>query len=213
MTRGTCREARTQGASICSHIGATEDAASWCVTPVRRPDPSPGQAPKLGAGVAHLIVIAYENEARAKDALAEVFQLVREGVIDVESASVVRRREDGALQLAETGDVSDRLATFGGAFGGLVLGVAVAAPLIGTALGAAAGLAAAKRTDLGIADDFQREIGEKLAPGRAAVVLLGETKDREAARREAGRLGGELLATDLAPDAEEQLRRILEDAR
>ena len=94
-----------------------------------------------------------------------------------------------------------------------MLGIAVAAPLIGTALGAAAGLAAAKRNDLGIADDFQREIGEKLAPGRAAVVLLADAKDRKAARREAGRLGGELLTTDLAPDAEEQLRRVLEEAR
>ena len=46
--------------------------------------------------MAHLIVIAYENETWAKDALAEAFQLVREGVIDVESASVVRRREGGA---------------------------------------------------------------------------------------------------------------------
>ena len=33
MARGTCREARTQGASICVHIDATEDAASRCVTP------------------------------------------------------------------------------------------------------------------------------------------------------------------------------------
>ena len=45
MTRGTGCEARTQGASICRHIGATEDAASRPVTPVRRPGPLSGQAP------------------------------------------------------------------------------------------------------------------------------------------------------------------------
>src|SRR6266511_2672537 len=45
MTRGTWREARTQGALICRYIGATEDAASRRVTPVRRPGPFPGQAP------------------------------------------------------------------------------------------------------------------------------------------------------------------------
>ena len=163
--------------------------------------------------MAHLIVIAYENEDRAKDALAEAFQLVREGAIELKSASVVRRRKDGALQLEETGDVGDRLATFGGAFWGLLLGAVVAAPVVGVALGAAAGHAAAKRNDLGIDDDFQRDIGEKLTPGRAALVLLGGAKDREQALREAGRLGGELLSTDLAPDAEEQLRRILEGAR
>ena len=37
MTRGTGREARTQGAPICRHIGATEDAASRRVPPVKRP--------------------------------------------------------------------------------------------------------------------------------------------------------------------------------
>ena len=36
MARETCREARTQGVPICGHIGATEDAASWCVARVRR---------------------------------------------------------------------------------------------------------------------------------------------------------------------------------
>jgi quercetin dioxygenase-like cupin family protein len=46
MTRGTWREARTQGASIC-HIGATEDAASRRVTTVRRPGSLPGRAHRV----------------------------------------------------------------------------------------------------------------------------------------------------------------------
>ena len=45
MTRGTCREARTQGTPICRYIEVTEDAASRRVTPVRRPGASSGQAP------------------------------------------------------------------------------------------------------------------------------------------------------------------------
>src|SRR2546425_2509638 len=44
MTRGTRREARTQDAPICRHIGASEDAASRRVTPVRRPGLLSGQA-------------------------------------------------------------------------------------------------------------------------------------------------------------------------
>jgi HIRAN domain-containing protein len=47
MPRGTCREARTQGASISSHIGATENAASQCVMRGRHPEPSSGQAPRV----------------------------------------------------------------------------------------------------------------------------------------------------------------------
>ena len=46
MTRETWCEARTQGAPLCRHIGATEDAASRCGAPVRRPGSLCGQAPK-----------------------------------------------------------------------------------------------------------------------------------------------------------------------
>src|SRR2546428_2810420 len=45
MTRGTRCEARTQDAPICRDIGASEDAASRRVTPVRRPGLLSGQAP------------------------------------------------------------------------------------------------------------------------------------------------------------------------
>src|SRR6266540_2607333 len=61
MTRGTCREARTQGVSICRHIGATEDAASRRVTPVRRPGSLCGQAPSAPDGA----LAAYEALNRA----------------------------------------------------------------------------------------------------------------------------------------------------
>ena len=159
--------------------------------------------------MAHLIVIAYEDEEQAREALLTGFELQREGIIELKSASVVKRRADGAVELAETGDVSDRLATLGGAAGGLILGAALTVPVIGAALGVAAGVAAARRNDLGIDDTFQREVGEKLAAGRAAVVFLVAARDRETALREASRLGGELLATDLAPNLEQQLRRIL----
>ena len=162
--------------------------------------------------MAHLIVLAYDDEERAKDALATAEDLRREGVITLESASVVRRRADGAVEFSEKGDVSDRWATAGGAFWGLILGAALAAPVVGIGLGAAVGALAARRSDLGIDDDFQRQIGEKLSPGRAAVVLLASATYREAAIREASRLGGELVTTDLPPDVEDRLRRAVASA-
>ena len=57
MTGGTGCEARTQRAPICRHIGATEDAASQRVTPVRRPGSLSGQAPSghsLGDAIEHV---------------------------------------------------------------------------------------------------------------------------------------------------------------
>ena len=48
MTRDRWCEARTQGAPICGHIGATEDAAARRLAPVRRPGSLSGQAPSGG---------------------------------------------------------------------------------------------------------------------------------------------------------------------
>src|SRR6266536_4578315 len=51
MTRGTGREARTRGDSICGYIGSTEDAASRPVTPVRRPGSLSGWARSFERGL------------------------------------------------------------------------------------------------------------------------------------------------------------------
>ena len=163
--------------------------------------------------VSHLIVLAYDDEKRANEALFTAEELRREGVIHLESASVVRRRADGAVEFTEAGDVSDRWATAGGAFSGLILGAALAVPVVGIGVGAAVGALAAHFSDLGIDDDFQRQIGEKLSPGRAALVMLGSATDRDVAIREASRFGGELMATDLPPEVEDRLRRAVAAAK
>jgi uncharacterized membrane protein len=163
--------------------------------------------------VAHLIVLAYEDERQAKEVLRAAEELREEGVLRLESASLVRRTADGAVEFEETGDVSDRWATAGGAFFGLLLGAALSAPVVGIGVGAAVGALSARRSDLGIDDEFQRRIGEKLSPGRAAVVLLASATHREAAIREASRLGGELVTTDLPSDVEERVRRAVTSAR
>ncbi len=68
MTRGTGREARTQGTSICGHIGATEDAAWRRVTPVRRPGPSSGHAPHAAGAYFDERVSRYDGAYDARGA-------------------------------------------------------------------------------------------------------------------------------------------------
>lgn len=53
-------------------------------------------------------MLAYDDEERAKDALGTAEHLREEGVIRLASASVVRRREHGAVEFTEAGDVSGR---------------------------------------------------------------------------------------------------------
>jgi hypothetical protein len=45
-------------------------------------------------------------------------------------------------------------------------------PLLGMAIGGATGAAAGAATDVGVDDNFMKELGEKLQPGGAAVFVL-----------------------------------------
>jgi uncharacterized membrane protein len=160
-----------------------------------------------------LIVIAHESADAAKRALSGAQRLSEEGVLELKAGSVVTRSEDGAIHLSETADVGDRAATWGGAFWGGLLGLALGGPVLGAGIGAGLGRLSARRSDLGIPDDFQRSVAVKLPPGRAAAVILVEVHDPERALAEASSWGGELLETDLPPEGESELRKALERVR
>ena len=85
-------------------------------------------------------------------------------------------------------------------------------PLLGVAVGAGAGALSGKLTDIGINDDFMKELGEGLPKGGAAVFVLVRkaTADKVLDRLEAFRGKGKVLQTSLTKDSEEELRALLE---
>jgi uncharacterized membrane protein len=65
-------------------------------------------------------------------------------------------------------------------------------------------------TDVGINDQFMRQLGEKLKPGGAALIVLvtKSTPDKMLPRIQ--EYGGEVLQTSLDNEAEERLREALQ---
>jgi uncharacterized membrane protein len=60
----------------------------------------------------------------------------------------------------------------GGALWGGLIGLIFFAPLLGMAVGAAAGAAGGAVSDTGVDDNFMKNLGSELEPGKAAVVVL-----------------------------------------
>lgn len=60
----------------------------------------------------------------------------------------------------------------GGSFWGLLIGMLFWAPWLGMAIGAAAGAVAGGMSDVGVDDDFIKEVGENIEPGHSALFLL-----------------------------------------
>ena len=121
-----------------------------------------------------LYIITFDNDVKAKDALDDLEQAIKEGTFDVVDAAVIIRDEKGEIEISETSDPSTkRGALVGGVIGGF-LGL-IGGPA-GVGIGAAAGAAlagyATSKMDLGIPDDELESIADSLQPGTSAMVVI-----------------------------------------
>src|SRR6185436_8385580 len=93
-------------------------------------------------------------------------------------------------------------------WGGLI-GLIFLAPLFGMAIGAASGAVMGKVTDVGVNDDFMKELGAKTPPGGAALIMLGRAEAPERVLERVKQYGGEVIQTSLDTEQEERLRAAL----
>jgi uncharacterized membrane protein len=160
-----------------------------------------------------LIAVGYPNVVNANAALGELMELQKEQMIQLEDAVVVEMRGDGKVKLHQTTSTAAVGAAGGALWGGLI-GLLFFAPLLGMAVGAAAGGAAGAASDVGVDNAFLKQLGAKLEPGHAALVLLVQsaTMDKVLDRLH-GQYQGELVQSSLSSEEEEQLKIAAEHAR
>ena len=94
----------------------------------------------------------------------------------------------------------------GGALWGGLIGLIFLAPLVGMAIGAASGAAAGKFTDVGVDDNFLKQLAEKLEPGAAALIALGRSDAPDKLLERLRPYGGHVIQTSLDAEAEERVR-------
>jgi uncharacterized membrane protein len=160
-------------------------------------------------GPRRLLVIAFENDASAHAALGDVKQLIARGKLKLDDACVVVRREDMMLDITETVDVTTSGGAVRGGLAGALVGVLALVPVAGLAVGAAVGGFLARHHDYGIDREFQQRVGETLKPGAAALVMVIESADAEAALAAVSTWNAQIVATDLDEVVADQLREVL----
>ena len=161
--------------------------------------------------MSNLIVVGFNNEADAFEMRAALARLQSQYLIEMEDAVVVTRDAQGkvhlhqAVNLTATGAVS-------GAFWGTLIGMLFLNPLLGAAVGAGSGALSGKFADIGINDQFMKDLGATITPGSSALFVLvrKSTPDKvlEGLKSFAGK--GRILQTSLTKDKEEELRKFLE---
>lgn len=150
-----------------------------------------------------LLVIAFNDEATGFELRSELVKMQKEYLIQLEDAVVVTRPAADDIQLHQAVNLT-AAGALGGGFWGTLVGLIFLNPLVGAAVGAASGAVAGRFTDVGINDDFMRELGHSIQPGGSAVFILVRqmTGDKVLARLEDFHMKGRVLQTSL-PDAQE----------
>lgn len=155
-----------------------------------------------------LIAVAYDNQYKAEEVRLALVKLQKEHLIELEDAAVVVKKEDGKVKLKQAVNLTAAGAA-SGSFWGLLIGTLFWAPLVGVAVGAASGALGGALSDIGVDDDFMRELGETLTPGSSALFVLVRKVTPDKVLEEVAPFGGKVLRTSLSKDDEEQLQEVL----
>lgn len=158
-----------------------------------------------------LVIIAFPDEALAFEARAELVKAQKEYLIEMEDAVVITRSESGEVKLHQAVNLTSAGALGGGLWGGLI-GLLFLNPLLGAAVGAGAGALSGALSDIGINDDFLKNVGASLDKGGSAVAVLIRkmTADKVLARMEPFHAKGRVLQTSLTAEQEAKLKAAFE---
>lgn len=161
--------------------------------------------------MSNLIVIGFNNAADAFEMRAALAKLQSQYLIEMEDAVVVTRDAKGKVQLHQAVNLTAAGLVSGG-FWGMLIGMLFLNPLAGFAIGAGSGALSGKLSDIGINDQFMKDLGATLASESSALFVLvrKSTPDKvlEALKPFAGK--GRVLQTSLTKDKDEELRAFME---
>src|SRR6516225_2282934 len=158
--------------------------------------------------MATLVVIDYESEVKAEEVRLALLKMQKEYLIDLADAVVVVRDAKGKVKLRQMYDLTTAGAISGG-FWGAFMGLLFLNPLFGFAIGAAAGAVSGALRDVGIDDNFMKNLGQTLKPGTAALCVLIRQMTPDKVLEEIQKFGGTLIKTNLSSENEAKLRAAL----
>jgi uncharacterized membrane protein len=158
------------------------------------------------------VVIDYESEVRAEEVRLALLKMQKEYLVDLADAVVVVRDHKGKVRLRQMYNLTAAGAISGG-FWGALIGLIFLNPLFGFAIGAAAGAISGALRDMGIDDNFMKELGRTLKPGTAALCVLIRQMTPDKVVEEIKKFGGTLIQTNLCNENEAKLREALSAAQ
>lgn len=160
--------------------------------------------------MSELVVVSFPDPFKADEVLAKLLRLQREHLIDLEDACVVVRTADGKVKLKQMHNLL-AYGTLSGGMWGALIGLLFLNPLAGILAGGAAGALGGALSDVGIDDDFIKEVGQTIEPGSSAIFVLVRRATTDKVLAEFQGYGGRVLRSSLTVEDERRLQEVLEE--
>ena len=155
-----------------------------------------------------LIVIGFNDEFKADEVMIDLRKLEREYLIELEDAAIVIRNRNGKVKVKQTQELTTTGALSGG-FWGMLFGFIFLNPILGWVVGTAAGALSGALTDVGIDDNFIREIGNTIKPSSSAIFFLVRKATTDKVLEDLSKFEGKILRTSLSKENEAKLQAVL----
>ena len=155
--------------------------------------------------MSELIVFAFENETGAKELETRLVAAQADQQLRVNDAALVVRLEDGRPVLNHAANLVGR-GSLGGIFWGFILALVFWTKWWGLSVGGALG-------DLGLDDDFVKEVGESVEKGHSALLILVEDGMVESALDKAGEYNPQVMRTAFSKEDQKVLQTVFQASR
>jgi uncharacterized membrane protein len=158
-----------------------------------------------------LVVIEFKDKESAFELRAELAKMQKEYLLQMEDVVVVTKNEKGKIKLHQAVNLTANGAVQG-SFWGMLIGFLLLNPLLGAAVGAGAGALSGKLSDIGINDQFMKDLAADLTEETSALFILLRkvTPDKVLAWLEEKQVKGKVLKTSMTVEKEDELRKIIE---
>jgi uncharacterized membrane protein len=161
--------------------------------------------------VSTLVVIEYDDRFKAEEMRLRLLRMQKDHLVDLEDAVVAVPDDTGKIKLHQAVNFT-ALGAVSGGYWGCLIGLIFLSPLLGLATGVATGVVTGALRDVGIDDEFMKELAQGLPPRSSALFVLVRRATPDRVLDEVRGSGGKLLKTSLSHENEATLQAALSAA-
>ena len=159
-----------------------------------------------------LTVWKFDTASGADSALDLLQRLQKEELLQVNDAACVYWEQGRKKPKTEQLHSMTGAGALGGSFWGLLFGLIFFVPLLGLAMGAAMGALAGSMSDVGIDDEFIKQVRDNVTPGTSALFVMTSNVVADKVLEQFKETGATLLSTNLSSEQEAKLREVFAEA-